>query len=113
MSDTPRTDAMIYPVGSLDIVTREVVQVVHVDDCRSLERELTSKLEDAERRIEHLKDMTILPQNLEIIKLQQQLAEAERDKKTLAISGDILAKEVDRLQQDIALLAQSLASKPC
>jgi hypothetical protein len=40
MSDTPRTDAMIYPTQARDPVTGELVDVVHIDDCRRLERDL-------------------------------------------------------------------------
>lgn len=41
MSDTPRTDAMIQPVPGKDCVTGEPIDVVHADDCRKLELELS------------------------------------------------------------------------
>lgn len=40
MSDTPRTDGMIQPFDHRDCVTGDPISVVHVDDCRALEREL-------------------------------------------------------------------------
>ena len=40
VSDTPRTDGMIQPVPGKDCVTGDPIEVVHVDDCRHLEREI-------------------------------------------------------------------------
>src|SRR5690606_13838639 len=39
---TPRTDAMIQPIPGKDAVTGEPIDVVHADDCRTLEREIAS-----------------------------------------------------------------------
>lgn len=45
MKPTPRTDAMLYPSGARDIVTGEPIDVVHADDARDLERQLSDALE--------------------------------------------------------------------
>lgn len=39
-SETPRVDAVIYPVACRDAVTGDAINVVHVDDARAIEQEL-------------------------------------------------------------------------
>lgn len=71
-SETPRVDRMLYATVP-DIVTGETVDVVHVEDARNLERELSQALaerDEARAILQTIKDKALhqLGVDLELIK---------------------------------------------